>query len=383
METDGGRIHIFHFFTQFAYGGLELRTARIVNALGDGFRHTICAIKGHTEALDRLDPSLAVEVVDPPHESGPLYPLKLRALLARAAPDLALTYNWGAIKAVIGACWRPVCPVIHHEGGLKVNEATKRLWRRSLARRIFLNRIHRTVVVSSTLERMAREEFGLRPEKVTLIRSGIDTGRFHPGRDCEIRRALDAGEGELLFGFVGMLRPEKDLGTLLEGFKAADIGNARLVLVGDGPCRAEAGERVRALGLANRVVFAGAAQDPAPYYRAFDVFVMSSATEQTPNALLEAMATGLPAVTTGVGDCAEMLGDSADGCVTPPGDVRAYADALRRLASDAALRDLAGRRNRARVVAEYSAERMYREYRELYQGAVQGGVRRGRPNGAD
>ncbi len=362
----GQPLRFLHFFTTFGCGGLELRVARILNSLGPDIEHTIVAIKGNTEAVSCLDPGLKVEVVRAPPENGLLYPLALRRLLASVRPDLALTYNWGAIKAVIGAAPLPLCPVIHHEGGLGIQEAERRKFQRCLLRRVFLNRVYSTVVVSTTLERMALKEFKVRRDKLRLIRSGVDTGRFRPGRNPELRRALGAGERTLLVGYVGLLRPEKNLALLIRAFEGARLEDARLVLVGGGECRSE----LENLARTPNVTLVGNVSDPAPYYAAFDVFAMSSATEQTPNALLEAMASGLPAVVTDAGDCVELLGPLSEPLVVPRGDATAYVIALRRAANDAALRSELGEENRRRAVERYPAERMLREYAELYEAAV-------------
>ena len=130
---------------------------------------------------------------------------------------------------------------------------------------------------------------------------------------------------------MGALRPEKNLELLLRGFALANIANARLALIGDGPCRSGLQRLAAELGIGGRVIFAGRADQPALSLPALDVFAMSSSTEQMSNAMLEAMATGLPVVTTNVGDSRELLGKEG-GVVTPAGDLGGYASGLRAMA---------------------------------------------------
>ena len=111
---------------------------------------------------------------------------------------------------------------------------------------------------------------------------------------------------------MGRLAPEKNLGLLLRAVAASGIAGVRVVLAGGGTCRAEWEALAADLGLGSRVIFPGFLADPASCYGAFDLFAMSSDTEQMPLALLEAMAAGLPAICTDVGDSAEILG-SRDG----------------------------------------------------------------------
>jgi glycosyltransferase involved in cell wall biosynthesis len=101
-----------------------------------------------------------------------------------------------------------------------------------------------------------------------------------------------------------------------------------------------------------------------------DVFAMSSATEQMPVALVEAMACALPAVCTDVGDCAEMLGTRDWPFIVPPGDLEQMTRALQRLVSDAGVRAETGAANRVRCVERYSRDFMIQRYREMYHAAA-------------
>ena len=120
-----------------------------------------------------------------------------------------------------------------------------------------------------------------------------------------MRQQWGIDDETVVYGFAGGLRGEKNLHLLLKAFgEAALPDNSHLALVGDGPDRAELEQLAARLGIGPRVSFRGHASDMSQVMPAFDVFVMSSRTEQTPNALLEAMACGLPVIATDVGDCA-------------------------------------------------------------------------------
>lgn len=362
---------LLHVFPTFEPGGTQLRMCSILNALGDQYRHEILAVDGNYQAASRLAPGLERRLLEPPPRSGPLgYPLALRRLVKASAPDLLLTYNWGAMDAVIGSCWWGPCPIVHNECGFSDEEAFRFKYRRVLARRILLRRVYLTVLVSSRLRELAARVFRLPPSKLRFIRTGVDTRRFRPGRNPELRARLGAAPEDLLFGYVGGLRPEKNLGLLLRAFAAARVERARLALVGDGPMRGELKELAGGLGILPAVCFAGRAEDAAPYWNALDVFLLSSNTEQTSNALLEAMASGLPAAATRVGDNAEVLDPRQSELLTPPGDVDAFREAVRRLASDAALRRELGAANRRRCESLYSFEGMVKGYDAVYREAL-------------
>ena len=140
-------------------------------------------------------------------------------------------------------------------------------------------------------------------------------------------------------------------------------------LIGEGGQRAEMEGLAKTLGLGDRILFPGYAPDPAAALAALDVFTLSSSTEQTSNSLLEAMACGLPAVVTDVGDSRVVLGEDASSVVVPSGDEGAYAAALVAMARSPELRREWGQRNRRRCLAEYPQDRMIREYQALYYAA--------------
>jgi glycosyltransferase involved in cell wall biosynthesis len=141
-------------------------------------------------------------------------------------------------------------------------------------------------------------------------------------------------------------------------------------------------QMAREEGIGEHVVFSGRVPDPAKCLAAFDVFVLSSCTEQTSNALLEAMACGLPAISTDVGDSSEMLGNIGPPVIVPAGDLQAYSNALAVLASSPELRERLGVANRHRCLEHYRLERMVLEYEALYEAACQSSARAPSPRGA-
>ena len=360
--------HLLHVFSTFRPGGPQVRFVTLANALGSEFSHTIVSMDGSYDACQRIDPKISTSILPPPADRRTPHCALAMARMARTLrPDLTLSYNWGAMDAAAGFRLANVCPHIHVEDGFGPDEAVTRKRRRSLTRRLLLNRIHLTVVPSKTLLRIARTEFGLRPEKLQFIPNGIDVDAWCPDPSRGARRLLNISEDTFLAGSVGHLRPEKALDVLVRAFASAKLTNAKLLLVGDGSSRPELEELVRECGLSQQVIFVGAVEDSRPYFQALDLFVMSSATEQMPISLLEAMACGLPAMCTGVGDSAEMLDSGAPPAIVPPNDPLAYARALADLAANRDLRIRLGQENRARCAARYSCSQMVQRYAALYR----------------
>ncbi|MCZ8186910.1 MAG: glycosyltransferase [Beijerinckiaceae bacterium] len=134
--------------------------------------------------------------------------------------------------------------------------------------------------------------------------------------------------------FVGRMHPDKDLPTLLRAFAKMANTAATLELVGDGPVRPDLERLAGALGVAERISFAGYLKDPAEAYRRSRVLALTSRLESFGNVVAEALAHGLPVVSTAAAGPAEILGQGEFGALVPIGDSDAMARAL-----DAALRD--------------------------------------------
>lgn len=369
--------HLLHIFPNFGPGGMELRVTRIINGMGPAVRHTIVALLGDYDARAFIDRGIRVDCLVPPSKGGLLlYIRDLRKLVQQTDPDLLLTYNWGAIDALLGAWTVGFRPIVHHECGFSSEESVSLKPARVLARRVLLRQTFAVAVTSRSMREISVQQFKLSPTKVRWIRTGVDEDRFRPGLARDWRREVGVGDDELLFGFVGVLRAEKNLPFLLRAFAAARIPKAKLVLVGDGSERSMLEQVAREEGISERILFSGRVPDSAKCLAALDVFVLSSCTEQTSNALLEAMACGLPAISTDVGDSSEMLGNPGPSIIVPSGDLKAYSNALTVLASSPQLRERLGVANRRHCLENYRLEQMVREYGSLYEAACQSAARR-------
>lgn len=365
---------IVHVFSTFDAGGPQVRAVSVFAAM-PGVEHVVIPMDGRSGAAALFPPGANARVVLPPSEGRKTLfygCTTLRPFLRRLRPDLLVTSNWGAVDAIIASRLERFCPVVHCEDGFLPDEARARKRRRRLARFALLNTVHATIVPSRTLLAIARREFRIASSRLRFIANGIDLHRFRARRDPSWRRALGIPDGALVVGSVGGLRAEKDLPVLLRAFAIARTPDAWLVVVGAGPDREALAALTSSLGLAARVVFAGAVSDPSVCHPSFDVFAMSSLTEQMPLALLEAMASGLPAVVTDVGDCAFLVGGAPE-AIAPPRDAGTLGAKLGALLRDPAARAQLGASNRARAVRDHSRERMLAEWTGVFREALSRG----------
>jgi L-malate glycosyltransferase len=198
----------------------------------------------------------------------------------------------------------------------------------------------------AALSAEAREELlasGVPAERIFALPNGVDLGVHRPATAHERARGreqLGLATERFVGVFVGRLHPVKDVDTLLEA--AARVPELELVVVGDGPERPRLEAKARRLGIATRVRFHGFSSRVVDVLRASDAFLLSSHGEGMSNALLEAMACGLPClVSRSVGGARELLGQGR-GVLVADGDVAAWAEAIDRLVDEPALRTALG-----------------------------------------
>jgi glycosyltransferase involved in cell wall biosynthesis len=366
--------HLLHVFSNFVPTGPELRTVALIGAFGGRFRHSILSMDGRVSAAERLPPGVEVKLLPSPPRAGSLATTRrLRHLLAEENPDLVLTYNWGAFDMLLAARGSRFRRLVHHEEGFNEDEAESFKLRRVLARRFVLPGAHRIVVPSRRLQEIATGLWKIPGDRIRLIPNGIPLDRFTPGEDDGGMRArLGIPESAVVVGTVGSLRAVKNFARLLEACAVA--GNVHALVVGDGEDRPELERRAAAPDLAGRVHFAGYQADPAPWYRAMDLFALSSDSEQMPLCLVEAMASGLPVASTDVGDVRAMLPDEQAPFLVPvdgAGTAPALGERIALLARDAEGRRRLGRLNRLRAEERFAFERMCASYREVYDSALQ------------
>ncbi|HZL60546.1 MAG TPA: glycosyltransferase [Stellaceae bacterium] len=359
--------HLVHVLPGFGVGGIQIRLARLINALGGRFRHTILTINGQDGCRDRLDPALGVAIEAAPVKGGLFSRVDADAQrLASLRPDLLLTYNWGAIEWAMANRLLAHRRHIHAEDGFGPEEAERQLRRRIMLRRWALRRAETLIVPSRTLESIAIAQWRLPPERVRYVPNSIDADDFAATAAGAplFARAAD----EIVIGTVAPLRPEKNLARLIRAFARIPAGAPlRLVLAGDGPERPALEALARSQNLSKRVLFLGPVREPQRALALFDIFALSSDTEQMPMTVLEAMAMGLPIASVDVGDVKLMVAPGNRAFVTSRGDEAALASALAALALDETRRRDLGRLNRAQVRMNFPWQRMVDTYARLYE----------------
>lgn len=358
---------LLHAFSTFSLGGAQARFIQLANALsGEGFHHRIVAMDNCFDAAARLHHSVSWEPlkVENRRGSGLANRRPFRELLLREKPDLLLTYNWGAIEWA--AANMPVTVQhLHVEDGFGPDEAHCQLPRRVWMRRVFLAlRRVPMIVASRWLENLARSTWWLPASRVAFIPNGVDFDGILARRSHH----QPAAAGETTIGTVAGLRAEKNIGRLLRAFaNVASSFPLRLVIVGDGKERPALEQLAVELGVAAKVEFTGYLSDPLARLVEFDLFALSSDTEQLPIAMLEAMACGMPIVATDVGDVGKILPTMARLGLASPDDA-SFEEALRQVLARRPEWETWGRAGQEVVRSAYTEASMLASWRNVFLG---------------
>lgn len=232
---------------------------------------------------------------------------------------------------------------------------------------------HRAAAVAAvsaqTRERLIRC-FHLSPKRVVTIANGVPIPPLGTARPDGPRAALGLSPETLAILNVGRLVPVKGQLDLIEAMAAlaGSHPHLRLLIAGEGPCRQELTARIAALGLGDRVRLLGNRHDIQELWALADLAVVSSLSEGTSLALIEAMAAGKPIVATAVGGNLDLLADGQNALLVPAGDAPALAAALARLCDTPTLAARLGAAARAKAQAEFSIDQVVAAYTALWEG---------------
>ncbi len=376
-------VRVCHVITRLELGGAQENTLHTVASLGTPFTaDLVCGPGGlldddavRSERVPVTFIKDLVREIRPAKDARAL--LRLVRYFRRSRPDIVHTHSSKAgILGRLAARLAGVPVRVHSIHGFGFNDAQSAPVRAAL---INLERMvtplttHFIAVSRANLEQGAR--LGIVPrDRVSLIRSGVRIAAFESAaRDqahrngSGLRRELGIEEDAPLVGMIACLKPQKAPLDFVEvaARVTRTLPEARFVMVGDGELRGDIVDRAAALGLENRLRLLGWRRDIPRVMAALDVMVLTSLWEGLPRVLPEAIACGVPVVTTGVDGAADILTDGVSGVVRAPHDVAGLAAGVEGLLADRAT----GKRlaENARVcLPQFDIDAMVREQEALY-----------------
>jgi glycosyltransferase involved in cell wall biosynthesis len=365
------RIRVAFVVHLMQVAGAEVLVREIIRRLRDRIRATIFCL----DAVGRIGEELVAEGADLVcfnRKPGRDWRVSQRLAAAARARDIEVIHAHQYTPFFYSALTKPLCGfrprVILTEHGRHYPDQVSPL--RRAVNRLVLDRLADAVTACCrfSAQGLIRVD-GFAGARVEIIENGIEVERYGPPADKALAKEDVGLEPERCYLIhVARHHPVKDQSTLLRGFAAAvpDLPGLDLLMVGDGQLRGELESLAVDLRVPDRVKFLGIRTDVPDLMRAADAFALTSLSEAASLTLLEAMASGLPAIVTDVGGNPELVRHEREGLLFPRGDVAGCASAIRRLFRDPDLAGRLGAAGRERAVARYQLEHTVEEYYRLY-----------------
>jgi L-malate glycosyltransferase len=215
---------------------------------------------------------------------------------------------------------------------------------------------------------------GAPSSKLTVVHEGVELPRLPSFQARQAARAQwNVPESAALLGCVGVLSPDKGQEWLIRALALVrrEFTGCKLLLAGDGPCRAKLEQLAAELGLQDAVLFPGFVKDVESIYSVLDLFLLPSFFEALSNALMSAMAYGIPSIAFNVGGPAEIIEHGVSGLLVEPAKEHALADAIVKMLRDQAFAQRLGQQGRDRIERDFSADQMVQGILSVYEQAWQ------------
>jgi glycosyltransferase involved in cell wall biosynthesis len=374
------RIVLASVISNLEFGGAEHQLVELANHLDvEKFEHHLISLSPHVPLAAELNGNAKLTIVEKrwKYDLGTVF--KLARLFRTLGVEVAHGYLFDADIAVrlAGAIAR--VPVIV---GSERNAEYRVKKRKLLAYRLTKPLLDLCIANSRAGAEFNQRITGSTPDRYVVVPNGVSVVRFHPAAQSEARRLLGLAPDEYIIGMVASFKAQKNHALLLRAAAALRSQGVpcRVVLVGDelyagmrDSTSYKAGmlELIEQLGLAPYCTLLGNRSDLAALYPAFDITVLPSHFEGTPNVVLESMACGVPVVVTDVSDNRQLVPDGVAGYVIAPDDLDDLTDRLATLYREPARRTALGREARRWVIEQYSSERLARRTEDAYIAALE------------
>lgn len=367
---------VAHVVFRFDMGGLENGLVNLINRMPPShYRHAVIALTEVTDFRRRITRSDVqfVALDKPPGHGIGLYPTLYR-LLRKMRPAILHSRNLAALEATAPAFAAGVPVRVHGEHGRDVGDYDGQSRKFQFIRRMYRPFVTHYVALSRDLEEYLHGRVGVPRTRITQIYNGVDLESFRPAGRAAVPAVGDpfAGSGVWRIGTVGRMQTVKDPLNFVRAFlcarelSPAAADQMRLIMVGDGPLRADVESLLTQAGVAHLAWLPGERDDVPAILASLDCFVLPSRAEGISNTILEAMASGVPVVATNVGGNGELVVAGVTGELVPPADSAALAQKIVRLWADTGNARAEGEAGRARVQAEFSLHSMVESYSSLY-----------------
>ena len=358
---------ILHTEASPGWGGQEIRVLDEAEGCIEGGHGVWIAGKPHSQIVP-ASRKRGIETFELPFGRVNFNTVRaMIGLIRQLDPDIVVTHSrndtWIATLGILFGRGRAKLIRMRHVS-IPVKPGLRNRW-------LYGRRAARVVTTGEMIRSHLIEVLKLDPSHVVSIPTGTDLSRYHPGDKTQARAKLGLPADKKLIGMVATLRSWKGHRFMVDALLERKLDGAILVLVGDGPQEPMLRKQVEERGLKDRVIFAGRREDVQDWLRAFDVFVLpSTGNEGIPQALMQAMATGLPVVTTPVGAIPELVVHNESGFIVQPENPASLAEGIAAVLSDPALAKRLGDAGRVIVERKHTKAAMLDAMEEVFRKAL-------------
>lgn len=363
-------MRILHIIETLEFGGAEKIVISLANSMAGTHEVAICCLKRIGALGSEVDSRISVFCLDKREGNDYLLPFRLARLIWKNGYDVVHTHNWGVfLEGGLAALLARTPVLIHSVHGPYTPypdalSSRVRISLRHFLERLLSRRFQRIAAVSDAIREYIVREIRIDPSAVITVHNGIPVGNNPP--------AGETGAGDVAFITVGRLAEIKNHLLMVRAFHEVlkEGAAARLIIVGDGPERANIEGFLRTNRLEGKVTLLGFRSDVGELLRGADVFVLTSRYEGISVALLEAMRAGLPVIATRVGGIPETVRDGKTGLLVGQDDLPGLVRAMRSLVQSEELRRELGRSGRDFLLEEFSLSVMNTRYSKIYAAAA-------------
>ncbi|MBN2010360.1 glycosyltransferase [candidate division KSB1 bacterium] len=374
------KINILQVVNGFAVGGAELKLLELVKTFQERYPDTynqyVCGV-GQGGALHERFTELGIKtfVFSKKNKFDISQVFKVASLMKAKSIDIIQSTLFYA--DIIGAMAAKLAKVPVHISWETVSHKQNYMhskWRQQFAYNWAMKSAYRIVGVSQEVKDSIIEKRKIDAAKIDVIYYGVDLRKFTSEKNTAIKKELRLSDDKKIIGVVGRLDPVKGHTYLLDALAHVikKLPNLHCLIIGDGPSRSDLEQQALRLGIAPHISFLGFRNDVKDLLSAFNLFVLPSKSEGLPNAILEAMASGVAVVATSVGGIPEVIKDGETGLLVQPTNVDQLGNAVYKILSDDTLHASIVTKAHKLVTDRFSLDGQIEGFHQLYQRSISG-----------
>ncbi len=370
-------VSVLYLLHRFSFGGTERVVANILNHSSQNINNHVCSFYPYENAfLKDVDVSKKKVFSLDKHDGNDFsIPRKIASFCKENRVDIIHSMGWstyaeGLIAAkAIGRKQK----FVYSYRGKTMEDTIQIPKRRILAQRLFSHFCDAILTNSGVSREEYASDIGIAPQKINVIYNGVDTHVFTPcqdGSSGDTRTRFGIRKTDTVIGAVARFDPVKGIKNLVKAFSMLSPAvreNCKLLLVGDGDEKESIQKMSSQLGIQDQVILTGMRKDIPDCLRMMDIYVQPSLFENISNSVLEAMAAGLPVISTHVGGIQEILDHNRSGLIVELGNHQSMTEALDFLINDVKQRKSMGEQARRNVTDFFSIEKMVLDYETIYR----------------